>query len=281
MISNTYGCSLLSVSCRWITYVCLWALPNLCAMPVPVSTSLWFLWDWVITIDSEVEHFWGKPITIGSTLYFANRILGVIGILLHGAAWVLPIGVTGAACKPVIFTYLVISDLSTTVVQTVLALRTYAVWDCNRQVYLVLMGLNIAASLVQQGLNARNLLPGKVTATPNPLPVPYDGCLLVFHTGTWHRFVPIVIFEFTIAVFLSIKFIENIRNGKTNRVLYILFRDGFIEFITVTVGSILCLLTGAASWGNTHSMSLIILDATTSISAICCARLLLNIKDIM
>ncbi|KAF8301434.1 hypothetical protein DL93DRAFT_2233690 [Clavulina sp. PMI_390] len=246
-----------------------------------LSTSVWFLWDWVITIDSEIEHFWGKPLTTGSMLYFANRVLGVIGIILHGISWLAPIGVTGGACKPVVFVYIMFSALSTTVVQTVLALRTYALWDCNRKIYVVLMALNIASALVQQGLNVRNLLPGKVIAIPNPLPAPYDGCMMVFKTGTWHRFVPIVVFEFSMAVFLTIKFVENIQHGKSSRVLYILFRDGFIEFITVTVGSILCLLTGTAKWANKYDIAIIILDVTTSVSAICCARLLLNIKDVM
>ncbi|KAF8301433.1 hypothetical protein DL93DRAFT_2233689 [Clavulina sp. PMI_390] len=114
-----------------------------------LSTSVWFLWDWVITIDSEIELFWRKPMTTGSILYFANRVLGVIGIILHAILWLAPIGVTGGACKPVTFVYIMVSDLSATVVQTVLALRTYALWDCNRQVYLVLMGLNIVCHLSQ------------------------------------------------------------------------------------------------------------------------------------
>ncbi|KAF8310295.1 hypothetical protein DL93DRAFT_2099516 [Clavulina sp. PMI_390] len=311
--------------------------PSACLKSSTVSTSVWFLWDWVITVDSEVRGtFLSSPLTaepdhsdvdrtfLGQTISEAftttffrpprsslftldywvhvvfrqsnpwchwNNVRALAAPRTSSAntttiqtacmqyvAWLAPIGVTGEACKPVIFSYIVISDLSATIFQTVLVLRTYALWDCNRRIYLILMGLNIAASLVLQSFVIRELLPGMVTMVPNPLPAPYNGCMPVFHTGTWNRSATIVIFESIMAVFLIVKFVENIQQGKTSRVLYILFRDGFIEFI---VGSILCLLTGSTPWGSKYGVSTIFLNVTTSVSSICCARLLLNIKDVM
>ncbi|KAF8311303.1 hypothetical protein DL93DRAFT_2157348 [Clavulina sp. PMI_390] len=242
------------------------------------ATTVWFLWDWVITIDSEVEHFWGKPQTTGSILYFTNRLLAVLAIVLHA----IPIVIGSQdVCEPLVYAFLVVTAFSTFVVQTVLVLRTYALWDCNKQIYWSLMGINVAAGIVQQVLNAAIWLPGRFTTYPNPFPEPYTGCIAVFSHGTWQRFVPMIAIELTLAVFLLIKFVEQIQRGRTNRVLYILFRDGFIEFITVTIGSILCLVAGASKYGNTHDIDLITFDVTSSVSSICCARLLLNIKDVM
>ncbi|KAF8309836.1 hypothetical protein DL93DRAFT_2085197 [Clavulina sp. PMI_390] len=46
-----------------------------------VSSTVWFLWDWVISIDAEIELFWGKKLNTGSVLYFSNRFLSVVTLL--------------------------------------------------------------------------------------------------------------------------------------------------------------------------------------------------------
>ncbi|KAF8321721.1 hypothetical protein DL93DRAFT_1462589 [Clavulina sp. PMI_390] len=220
-----------------------------------LATSSWFLWDWVIAIDLEIEHFWGKPLNTGSILYLANRLFGMIGIVLHAIETMVLNGATSQEmCKPVIFTFLVISTLNGFVMQTVLVLRTYALWDCNGQIYWSLMGLNVAASLAQQLLNGAIWLPGEFPVYPNPLPGPYGGCASqgMYSKGIWSRYVPILTFELR-----------------------------FIDFIAIAVSSILCVMANASKWGKAHDTYLIAFDVTTTVSSICCARLLLNIRDVM
>ncbi|KAF8309834.1 hypothetical protein DL93DRAFT_2230697 [Clavulina sp. PMI_390] len=248
-----------------------------------VSSAVWFFWDWAISIDAEVQLFWGKKLNTGSILYFANRLLAVVTLLLHFQTSVRPLTSTLSSemCKPVVFCLLVLNGISGFVVQTVLVLRTYALWDCNNFVFWFLMALNASASIAQQGLIMNLWGKNILTVVWNPLPAPYTGCLVQFNIGTWERYVPILVFEFGVVFFLLVKFIAYMRQGRSNRVLYVLFRDGFIEFSAVSACSILSLLIGIFSSGDSDNLDLITFDLVSSISVICCARMLLNIRDVM
>ncbi|KAF8309833.1 hypothetical protein DL93DRAFT_2170130 [Clavulina sp. PMI_390] len=248
-----------------------------------LSSAVWFFWDWVISIDAEVQLFWGKKLNTGSLLYFSNRILAVATLLVHFQTSVRPLSLAQSAemCKPLVFSLLVLNGISGFIVQTVLVLRTYALWDCNKWVFWFLMGLNASATIAQQGLVFNIWGKHNFTVIGNPLPVPYTGCLVSFTKGTWERYIPILVFEFGVVFFLLVKFVDYIRQGRSNRVLYILFRDGFIEFSAVTVCSMLSLLIGIFDYDDSANLDLITFDLVSSISIICCARMLLNIRDVM
>ncbi|KAF8309835.1 hypothetical protein DL93DRAFT_1697665 [Clavulina sp. PMI_390] len=184
-------------------------------------------------------------------------------------------------CKPVIFTLLILTGLSASVLQTVLVLRTYALWDRSKWIFWFLMTLNVSASIAQQGLIMNIWGKRGLDIIYNPLPAPYTGCLVDFKLGTWERYVPTLVFELGVVFFLLVKFVAYIFQGRSNRVLYILFRDGFIEFTAVTLFSIFSLLLGIVGPKNSDVVDLITFDLSASISVICCARMLLNIRDVM
>ncbi|KAF8309820.1 hypothetical protein DL93DRAFT_2170117 [Clavulina sp. PMI_390] len=233
-------------------------------------------------LKSQIQHFWGKRLTVGSYLYFSNRILAVITLLLHFQTSFRPSSAdaTAEVCKPLIYSILVLSAISNFVMQSVLVLRTYALWDCSKRVLWFLMGLNIVGSLAQQGLVATFWGRNVVSVPSNPLPAPYTSCLVVFNLGTWQRYVPILVFEFAVAVLLVTKFIDYVRQGRSHCVLYVLFRDGFVEFTAVSIVSILSLLIGVSKNGNSQ-LTHITFDLVSATSMVCCARLLLNIRDVM
>ncbi|KAF8319925.1 hypothetical protein DL93DRAFT_2224852 [Clavulina sp. PMI_390] len=249
-----------------------------------VSCTTWFVWDWIISIDLEVQYFWGKKLTVGSYLYFSNRILGAATLLIHFMTSFRTLSAAASAeiCKPLIYSVLVVGTLGSSIVQTVLVLRTYALWDCNKRILWILMSLNIIASLTQQGLIAAIWGPNVVSIPWNPLPAPYTSCFITFHLGTWERYIPVLLFEFVVAFFMIIKFVDYVREGNSQRVLYVLFRDGFIEFAGISISSILSLSLGIArDRAGSDYITHVTYDIMAAIAMICCARMLLNIRDVL
>ncbi|KAF8301416.1 hypothetical protein DL93DRAFT_540540 [Clavulina sp. PMI_390] len=155
-----------------------------------------------------------------------------------------------------IYTILVLSGISSFIVQTVLVLRTYALWECRNGIFRLLMSLNILGSLAQQGVVATVWHPNVITIPWNPLPAPYTGCMVIFDLPPWQK------------------------RGRSHRVLYVLFRDGFKLFIVASLLSLLMAIIGNGSEGSSH-LTNITFNLVSAISMICCARLLLNIRDVM
>ncbi|KAF8309823.1 hypothetical protein DL93DRAFT_2230685 [Clavulina sp. PMI_390] len=267
-----------------------------------LSSAVWFFWDWAISLDSEIQYFWGKRLTLGSCLYFSNRIMGATTLALHFFTNLLPLtpSTSAKACKPLIFSVLAAGNISTSIVQTVLVLRTYALWDCNKKILWFLMGLNIVrdhhstglvvlvsdlrpyhpclgwqiSSLTQQGLVAAIWGPNVVSVPWNPLPPPYTSCFITFHLGTWERYIPIIVFESAVACLLIRKFVDYARQGRSHRVLYVLFRDGFIEFTAISISSMLSLFLGISrDRSGSDYFTHISYDVVASISMVCSPHL--------
>ncbi|KAF8309822.1 hypothetical protein DL93DRAFT_2230684 [Clavulina sp. PMI_390] len=222
------------------------------------------------------------------------------GIFRDPADFISPSAATSSTiCKPLIYGVLSIGGIDSFIIQTVLVLRTYALWDCNKKILWFLMGLNVIASLGQEGLAAA-IWGRNVVSTPyNPLPRPYTSCFITFHLGTWERYIPIIVFELGMAFLMILKFVSYVRQGRGHRVLYVLFRDGFIEFtgrsslslkqpdvyfllVNTTGSSILGIILGLSNdpYGNGY-ITHVAYDIMGAISMVCCARMLLNIRDVL
>ncbi|KAF8301415.1 hypothetical protein DL93DRAFT_2160879 [Clavulina sp. PMI_390] len=279
-----------------------------------VSTAAWFIWDWVVSFDLEVHHFWGKkPFidtlkTVGSCLYFSNRIVGVIIFLLHFYEDLLDrrlcysvslrpqkSAASAEACKPIVYVILILGGISGFIVQSVLVLRTYALWDCRKDIFWLLMSLNVLASLAQQGVIITLWRINGLSIPWNPLPAPYTGTLVKFNVKPWNRYVPILAFELVIVLFMVAKFADHGRRGRSHRVIYVLFRDAVSGMVSwsfhiqdsrlsnrdpFVVSSLLSLLIGVFGSGSSR-LANITFNVVAAISLICCARLLLNIRDVM
>ncbi|KAF8301418.1 hypothetical protein DL93DRAFT_2233709 [Clavulina sp. PMI_390] len=245
-----------------------------------VSMATWFIWDWIVSIDLEIQHFWGKK----AGCIFTSPI-GELYAWLHFyiALRVQNTVASSEICKPIIYTILVLTGVGTFIVQTVLVLRTYALWNCHKGIFWFLMSLNILGSLAQQGVVAIIWHGNVMKVAWNPLPAPYTGCVVLYHLPPWQRYVPILAFELGVLFFLVMKFVEYVREGRSHRLLYVLFRDGFIEFIAVSISSLLSLLIAIIGNGSEQSSHLTssTFSIVSAVSTVCCARLLLNIRDVM
>jgi len=200
---------------------------NLTAMAALALLS----WDWLISIDREVKHFWRAKWTLGTWLYFANRIIPTLGNLVHITTTVVSWSPESQErmCKPTLLTLGTLSSMSFSIVQVVMSLRTYALYDCNRPLLALLLFLSVA-NMVNQVFWVTYPKSHDVT---NTLPAPYNGCLLVgaLRFPMWAKYIPLLVFEALVLALTLYKFMIYVRSGSKALVPKVLFRDGFIGFV--------------------------------------------------
>jgi len=113
----------------------------------------------------------------------------------------------------------------------------------------------------------------------NPLPPPYTGCTALVGEWVYQRYIPILAFEIPAATLMILKFLQYVRAGRGSHIAYILYRDGFLEFAVVSISSIFALFVERYQ-DTTGILFTAGLNICPAIAAVCCARMLLNIRDV-
>ncbi|KAF8317208.1 hypothetical protein DL93DRAFT_600906 [Clavulina sp. PMI_390] len=193
-----------------------------------VASLTWFVWDWLLTLSCEIDVIWRRRITLGSFLYLVNALVCIASIGIR-----VPVHFdinTPINLCPVLFEIAtVLQSVQISILQCVLALRTYAVYSCSKLVLVPLLALNATSFALSMGKNVRPI--ARVIYQVNSLSVPYNGCILPPYYRDWPPCVLLLAFELAVGVLMLARLVKTAtRCCSLARVEYIVYRDGLIEF---------------------------------------------------
>ncbi|KAF8318226.1 hypothetical protein DL93DRAFT_440761 [Clavulina sp. PMI_390] len=142
-------------------------------------------------------------------------------------------------CIPILYTVGILTSVSFTIVQVVVSLRTYALYDCNKPL--------LAALLILSGASLINLIywsTGSHHIVPNHLPAPYNGCLMIadHYDPQWARYIPLMVFEGVVMFLTTVKFMIYLRSRTPSIIPAILYRDGYMGFIAILISNLFGLI---------------------------------------
>ncbi|EKM58487.1 uncharacterized protein PHACADRAFT_140452 [Phanerochaete carnosa HHB-10118-sp] len=251
------------------------------------------LWDHVITLSGEIRFIWRRKLSLVTALFIINRY----GVLVYGALAIATEFVDGQAVRPlainqdflhtahVIYhscTYL--TRVTETMVLLLMllfgicsALRTYALWNKNLQLFLVVLTLN----LIPFGAN----LYLYISVTPITTRVTTTVSCLSYMPLTGHEQIQLIAAArvSTILVDIIVLSVTLIKTFETQRVanrLHVqvplttmLIRDGTIYFLTVLSMNIAQLVV----FHTTEQVYLISFICT--VTAILVSRFFLDLRE--
>lgn len=238
------------------------------------------VYDWLICFEQERRHFWTAKWTFGTILYFLNRFIPTASNFIHITTTVVSWSpeVQGRMCAPTLRTLGVFSAISFTIVQVIMSLRTYALYDCNKMLLSGLLFLSLASFINQMYW----LLLPHATDLVNTLPAPYNGCLLISSSSvpqpTWAKFIPLLVFEGVLLALTFYKFLYYLRSGTTALVPKVLFRDGFVGFFAVIAATVFgCIILIE----RPHALLTLGQIVAPIIPVLVASHMLLNLRDVM
>ncbi|KAF8317210.1 hypothetical protein DL93DRAFT_603163 [Clavulina sp. PMI_390] len=243
-----------------------------------VASVTWFIWDWVLTLSCEIDVMWRRRVTLGSFLYLINTLACVASITIR-----LPlhfgVDVSTSLCPVIFQTVTILQSIQIAVLQCVLALRTYAVYNCSRLVLVPLLVLNAAGFALNMGENVDPLI--RIVYRSNPLPIPYNGCILPAYTRAWPPCMLLLGFELAVGILMMAKLGQIMKNGcSLAQVEYIVFRDGLIESFVMSLGTMVLLVNDLIFPTGDSAAFRPMRSFIPLVGTIACKRLLLNLRHI-
>ncbi|KAF8317207.1 hypothetical protein DL93DRAFT_601408 [Clavulina sp. PMI_390] len=199
-----------------------------------VASLAWFVWDYFLTLPNEVHVIWQRRFTLGSFLYAAN-ILTCIGIMSFRIPLHLWANVSVNLCSSIFKAVLVLQASQMCILQLVLALRTYAVYNCNKRVLVPLLVLSLT-SFVLDIVDTIGPLDDSVYSS-NPLPIPYNGCISPSSYRPWPPIALLLAFEVVVGVLMVARLVVVMKKNGCSlaHVEYIVYRDGLVESAVMSV----------------------------------------------
>ncbi|KAH8827701.1 hypothetical protein DL96DRAFT_1795821 [Flagelloscypha sp. PMI_526] len=198
------------------------------------------VWDWFITFIAEVRYVWLTRWSLGKILFFLTRYLPLSDVCLSIFVLQLmnPTEDETACQKP----YLVIALLDVIgilVAQSILILRTWAIYDRNKWLLLGLSGFAVILG-IYGGIAAIIFVNTIVWAGPKFAGVRGCNIITVDNRLVSGSYVGVMIFETTVFVATMVRALQRRRHSFGSRLLIeVIFRDGLIFYLFIVSISIL------------------------------------------
>lgn len=113
---------------------------------------------------------------------------------------------------------------------------------------------------------------------PNHLPAPFAACLASAIEEGWKQYLSMIVFEGIVGSLIFFKFYQYTKERSWSWVEFVLVRDGFVESIAIL--SVLAFSLSVQANAKHTDIWRITASVVPSICAICCSRILLNIRDL-
>ncbi|KIP08570.1 hypothetical protein PHLGIDRAFT_377029 [Phlebiopsis gigantea 11061_1 CR5-6] len=182
-----------------------------------VSAVMWMLYDTAIHFDAEVEYIWRRPTT---WVKWAYAFVRYVPILNGGAVLALTAdrNYSASGCRGWIIDQLVVIELVTVVVEVILVLRVYAIYN-HSKVILSMIVLGFISEVALMVTTLVLVIP-KQTFTPDCLVAESPRIYIVYWLSS-------LCYE-TLLFFLTfVKFFQSVKlEYERHSIMYIFVRDG-------------------------------------------------------
>ncbi|OSD07814.1 hypothetical protein PYCCODRAFT_1430008, partial [Trametes coccinea BRFM310] len=241
-----------------------------------VAARALFIWDYLATLDREIEYVWGQRLSAASILFVVNRYVNLLITVLELVEQA-PFQ-TPKSCPPVVRILQSLLIFSTFIVAAFATLRVYAVWSRNWRPALPVFLLALMTPVANLYMD--------ITGTPIPAPRPSVGCAIQTNIAP-NVYSQIVIAERTtttaydalVLIFTFIKTSQARRAAmslsRRPSLVALILRDGTMYFLLLVVMNIAQIVVAAEFPGNNFVAFFI-----SPLTSILISRFLLNLREV-
>jgi len=191
------------------------------------------VYEWLITLDQEIEYFWTGKWTLSRLLFFFNRYIPAFIVMFSLLLMSIPNPSTEFCIPAVQFSFFA-TIIALGIVQAMLIIRVWYLFLSQKFVQygiMVLWAISMVVSLTYTGIAATHLdlLNGSNFALDS------SGCRVARPVNFWRIFFPSLILHTILYVLTALRALRNRRVLKEAPVLKRLLRDGGLFFFVVFV----------------------------------------------
>jgi len=237
---------------------------------VLVACTSVLIYDYIITLGQEVKYIWLKPWRFGTVLFMANRYLS---FLTTFTTLYLEFAVVGPeVCKIGNAVATCLIALGLMVAETILLLRTLAIWKWKRKILYGLILMALSTFLIGIYLTTTEILSFKYKEVPPG----GQGCFIASASkNILAPFVLIALSETVVVTLTWLKGREHLRSSKKSWVKRI-YQDGLIFYIYLLIITIVNIIVPAAAPEPKYKNYLAVLQHLSH--SVFCNRVILRIQ---
>ncbi|KAJ4471715.1 hypothetical protein C8J55DRAFT_520787 [Lentinula edodes] len=191
------------------------------------------VYEWLITLDQEIEYFWTGKWTISRILFFLNRYIPPFLVMLGLIEFSIP-NPSDEFCISAIRFSFVSSILALGTIQAMLILRIWYLFPHNKFIQygmVILWVFSVAISLAYTSVAAMGLRLPNTSLFMQGAP----GCRVARPVKFWRMFMPSLGLHTILYIMTAVRALRNRRILKDAPVLKRLLRDGGLFFFVVFV----------------------------------------------
>ncbi|KAJ7773826.1 hypothetical protein B0H16DRAFT_1510119 [Mycena metata] len=233
------------------------------------------VYDYALTVKQEVARFWGTTLTWGTALFYLNRYSALFGTVPIVTEYFMTTNdpTKTALCHAFSQYHTYFALLSQILVSVMLIMRTYALYERNKYILFLTIGVTLAAIIVALAVilteSDVNTLSAQLQAYGCPSPVPHATNLR--DAIAWGGMLVFDVMIFSLTVYKAMK--HGVRTGS---LFSVLFRDGSLYFSVMIASNAINI--------GTYTMSGPILSGcmttmTNALSSVVISRLMLNLRN--
>ncbi|KAH7335015.1 hypothetical protein B0J17DRAFT_770529 [Rhizoctonia solani] len=259
-----------------------------------VSGVALLLYDWLTTLDKEIEYTWGRKWTLARVVYHLNRVLPVLligGVLIPNVLFA-PAYFTPSRCRKVSLSYSYGVIVLLVIICTTSIIRCWALYGQRWVLWLLIPGLIVTAGhgMLQVTINIKK---ATIMANPCVLPLRFSvcihanqryppvpellrGCLISIPNSIWLAYFSGVLYELLVFCLIVWRVWQLGGGLSLTPLLKQLLTNG-ASYFAVNLGLMLFSCIGAA-----YPSTIIMANASgllTALSSIMCSRIFFSMYE--
>jgi len=189
-----------------------------------VAAEMWMIYDTLLNFDNEIQFIWRRPNSWVKWVYAFVRYVPLLnggGVLALSADKTYP----ASGCRTWIIDQLVVMEVLTIVVEAILVMRLYALYNQNKAMLIVIL-VAFLAEITLMIVTLGIVIPNQ-TFSPSCLAEKSPGIYMMFWLSS-------LVFETFLFVLTLFKFFRNVKRAyKEQSILYVFIRDGTWAFAVI------------------------------------------------
>jgi len=235
------------------------------------------LWhDWLLTFDDEVEFIWKQRWGMGKVLYILNRFVPMVDLLILAISYS-EVSINMSLCRPWWYIDTWLSIMGFLVMDVVLLLRTWALWNRSKRILAILLISIIISALSAGGasLYASIVVTTDVATVDNIRPCGSSFPNVKPLYGIW---AGLILYDSVVMLLILIKAIPVFLTMPLSPTLKTFFQDGFIYYIIIFAAAFANILMISFAPGE---LATTLFTFHRSMSSLLGSRMILNLRGVI